>query len=513
MTTGDRLVFADEAKPSVERRHKPWKILIADDEEEIHKVTKLALKDLHFDNQPLEFLDAYTGRESVEIMRQHADVAIVLMDVVMETEHAGLDAVEAIRHTLSNHFVRIVLRTGQPGQAPEHDIITRYDINDYKEKTELTAKKLFTLVYTGLSLFQELHQQERHSQGLQQVISATARLFGRRDPRELAEQVLLELPDVLAWAHAKEGPALNGIAVTAVNTFEPRVLAGTGSYAGAAGQPLQNAALRSRLQGLPDAFWTLRDGYFAMRVLSHKTIQTVFYLECEERRRTADERMLEMFSYDVALALENSRLIEEVSRTQQELVIMLSEAIEKRSMETGYHVRRVGEYSLLLARLCGVCEDEAKILQIAAPLHDAGKIAIPDAILNKPGKLTPEEWKTMQTHAGIGAQLFEKHELAVLKVAAIVAAQHHEKWDGMGYPNRLRGEDIHLYGRITALADVFDALNSRRCYKEPWPLEDVLSTLRGERGRHFEPRLVDLFLEHLDEFLEIRDRLADPPEP
>jgi len=513
MSTDNQLVFADEAKPPVERRVNPWKILIVDDDEEIHAVTKLALTNLRFNGQPLKFLDAYTGRESVEIMRQHADVAIILMDVVMETDHAGLEAVEAIRHQLQNHFVRIVLRTGQPGQAPEHEIITRYDINDYKEKTELTAKKLFTLVYTGLSLFQELHQQARHRQGLTQVIGATARLFGRRDPRQLAEQVLLELPDVLAWAHAKEGPAPNGIAVTAVNTTEPRVLAGTGSYAGLAGQSLQHAVLRSRIQTLPDAFWTLRDGYFAMKVLTHRMIQTVFYLECEERRRTADERMLEMFSYDVALALENSRLIEEVSKTQQELVIMLSEAIEKRSMETGNHVRRVGEYSRLLAHLCGVDEAEAKVLQIAAPLHDAGKIAIPDAILNKPGRLTPEEWKTMQTHAEVGAQLFARHELEVLRAAAIVAGQHHERWDGMGYPNRLRGEDIHLYGRITALADVFDALNSRRCYKEPWPLEDVLATLRAERGRHFEPRIVDLFMEHLDEFLEIRDRLADPPGP
>jgi response regulator RpfG family c-di-GMP phosphodiesterase len=142
-------------------------------------------------------------------------------------------------------------------------------------------------------------------------------------------------------------------------------------------------------------------------------------------------------------------------------------------------------------------------------MHDIGKIAIPDAILTKPGKLTPEEWDIVKTHPKRGFEILEQSSLVVMSISAIIALTHHEKWNGRGYPEGLKGTDIHIYGRITAIADVFDALGSERCYKEAWPLDKIIALFKSETGKHFDPLLTDLFLDNLDNFLEIRDKFAD----
>ncbi len=142
-------------------------------------------------------------------------------------------------------------------------------------------------------------------------------------------------------------------------------------------------------------------------------------------------------------------------------------------------------------------------------MHDAGKIGIPDSILNKPGKLTDEEFRIMQNHTSMGYDILKGSQRPILKAAAIVAHEHHEKWNGGGYPRGLAAENIHIYGRIVALADVFDALGSDRCYKAAWPTEKILALVREERGRHFDPSLVDAFFAHLDEFLRIKRDIPD----
>jgi len=224
----------------------------------------------------------------------------------------------------------------------------------------------------------------------------------------------------------------------------------------------------------------------------------------------ADRGLVELFCRNVGIAFENLHLKEEMVHNQREMVVTLSETIESRSLETGNHVRRVAEYSRQLGHLMALDDAEVDLLFLASPLHDTGKIAVPDSVLSKPGAHDPAEMAVMRAHAEAGRKIFEKRDAAVLRAAAIVAGQHHERWDGKGYPNGLAGKDIHVFGRITALADVFDALMSRRCYKEPWPLEKVLEYIRKERGGHFDPQVVDLFLANLDRFLAIREKFPDP---
>lgn len=215
--------------------------------------------------------------------------------------------------------------------------------------------------------------------------------------------------------------------------------------------------------------------------------------------------------------LEAALLQQEIENTQKEIIFTLAETGELRSKETGNHVKRVAEYSRLLGELSGMSDQESELLKLASPLHDIGKIAIPDAILLKPGKLDEEQWTVMKSHAVLGYDMLKHSKRRILMAASTVAHEHHEKWNGTGYPTGLAGEDIHIYGRITAMADVFDALASDRCYKEAWEMDRIVDLFKEERGEHFDPTLVDCFLKEFEGFLEIkeiyRDQYLSPENP
>ncbi len=202
-------------------------------------------------------------------------------------------------------------------------------------------------------------------------------------------------------------------------------------------------------------------------------------------------------------------LNKDITATQKEIIFKLGAVAEARSKETGLHVRRVAEYSYMLAIYYGLSKKEAEIIKTASPMHDIGKIAIPDAILNKPGKFTKEEFEIMKTHAQLGYDMLKDSNKEILKAAAIIAHEHQEKYDGSGYPRAIQGEDIHIYGRITSIADVFDALGSDRVYKKAWNDEKIFKLLKDESGKHFDPILIELFFENLDEFMKIRNEMKD----
>ena len=221
--------------------------------------------------------------------------------------------------------------------------------------------------------------------------------------------------------------------------------------------------------------------------------------------KNRDKQILE-YMFIIQDITEMLTLSEELEETQREIIYRMGEIGETRSNETGSHVKRVALYSKLLALKFGLNEKEATILKNASPMHDIGKVGIPDNILNKAGKLSTSEFEIMKSHAERGYDILKSSNRPVLQASAIVAREHHEKYDGNGYPRGLKGEDIHIFGRITALCDVFDALGSDRCYKKAWKLEKIIDEFKIQKGLHFDPKLVDLFLGNLGEFLKIRDR-------
>jgi len=200
----------------------------------------------------------------------------------------------------------------------------------------------------------------------------------------------------------------------------------------------------------------------------------------------------------------------QLHETRLAIIRRLGRAAEYKDNETGLHVIRMSHYAAIIGRAIGMDNRNVELLLNAAPMHDVGKIGIPDSILQKPGKLTPEEWEVMRTHAQIGADIIgDASGSELLEMARVVALTHHEKWDGSGYPQGLAGEDIPQVGRIVAIADVFDALTSVRPYKPAWPVERALALLRDSQGSHFDPNLIPVFLDSMPEILAIRGRYAE----
>jgi response regulator RpfG family c-di-GMP phosphodiesterase len=506
----DLLIFAEETHELPQRLFDPWKILIIDDEQDVHAITELVLRGFVFESRALEFFHAYSAAQAYEILQKTDDIAMAFVDVVMETEHAGLDLVRDIREKLDNKLLRLVLRTGQPGQAPEESVIVEYDINDYKAKTELTAIKLKTTLYAALRSYRDLKTIDSHKKGLERVINSLTSITQKINLTDITSAILFETAQVLGLKNDAayvsvlskhhDGTAENYTILASIGEIfndSPTLDALSDDV-----KSLFNQALASRT--------SIHDGdHYVAYIAEDNGNENLLYVSKYTPLDELDIYLLEVFANNVAIAFHNTLLREEIEAGRQELVYILGEAVESRSKETGSHVKRVGEISAILGQKYGLNEHECHLLKLAAPLHDAGKIAIPDSVLNKPNKLDSQERSIMNTHAQAGYELLCKSTSSVLQHAAIIAQEHHEFWDGNGYPSGKKGENIHLYARIAGVVDVFDALGSKRCYKEAWAIEEIIEYISQGSGKQFEPKLVDLLITNLTEICEVRNHFPD----
>jgi response regulator RpfG family c-di-GMP phosphodiesterase len=485
--------------------------LLVDDEPDIHDITRLTLSRFRLEGRALSFLHAYSGAEAKEILAREKDIALVFLDVVMEREDSGLEVARWMRQELDNQFTRIVLRTGQPGQAPEERVIVDYDINDYKEKTELDRTKLFTTTFAALRAYRDIMKvedarraQQNYREGLERVISASSHLFRQRNLKDFASGLLQQVVALLRLEQSMLLRVAGASVITGASQYE--VLARIGDIGERDIGPELIAQLDearhnriSRLHG--DTYV----GYFP----NNSGKASLLVLKGVEEISDIDVQLLDVFCSGVAIAFDNILLNQEITDTQAELILRLGDVVESRSNEAGNHVRRMAQICHLLAQESGMSDDETAVLMHAAPMHDVGKIATPDAVLLKPGRLTPEEWNIMKQHPAIGLQILDGSQRPILKAAAVIAHQHHEKWDGSGYPQGLKGNDIHPYARIVAVADVFDALTHERVYKQAWPIERVRDYLHEVAGQHLDPYYVDILIRNLDKAAVINERWPD----
>ncbi|OEF07307.1 response regulator [Vibrio genomosp. F10] len=510
--------FADEEEAQDKVPQKPWNVLIVDDDEEIHRVTKMALRSFEFENRPLNFISAYSAKEGESAFLTNHDIAMVLLDVVMETDHAGLELAKWIRDEHGDLNVRIVLRTGQPGQSPEQSVIKDYDINDYKAKTELTAQKLYTTTLTALRAYQHIMILEQSKMGMEQVVIATKNVMDKLGfvafSKAALDQIITlinvndtMLIDLTPMTKAQVSGTQNQDGKSKVD-----VICGTGLFQNTQDKytcleelPFQCLVAKSRLNN-----GSVFDGEEILIYCKSDNHAVAFYIATGRELGQLDRHLLEVFTENLVVGLKNIDLNEQMKNSQREVIYRLTEVVESRSNETGYHVKRVARYCELLAQLYGLTEEQCETILFASPLHDIGKVGTPDRVLNKPAKLNAEEWAIMQTHAEIGQQMLQGSELELLDAGAIIAGTHHERWDGNGYPNGLSGENIPIYGRICALADIFDALCSKRVYKDAWSIEKVFDYIESESGLFFDPKLVELFLQNKAQFLNIKEELKDP---
>ncbi|QYK03458.1 DUF3369 domain-containing protein [Shewanella zhangzhouensis] len=514
-------LFSGKKKVESEDSGPAWKILVVDDEPDVHTVTKLALSRFKLEGRSLAFINAYSGEQAKEILNNETDVAVAFIDVVMESDHAGLELVRWIREELKNRTMRIVLRTGQPGQAPEEDVIVNYDINDYKAKAELDSRKLVTSVYSSLRSYRDIMEIEqsrqvqfKHRKGLERVLEATSGLFELRTLHKFADGLLTQVASLLNLD--TETLLLSCNAMDAISgkigAHDLEILAGTGQFAAHHDRALAPNILALLKEALSQKRCLYEQNCFVGYFPTKSGLINLLYMDGIDRISDLDKQLIDIFAINVGVAFENLLLNQEVEDTQSELILRLGDVVESRSKEAANHVKRMAAYCHELALLAGLADHEADLLKRAAPMHDIGKIAIPDAVLLKPGKLDNDEWQIMRQHPVIGHQILANSERPILNAAATISLQHHEKFDGSGYPGGLRGDDIHIYARIVAIADVFDALSHARCYKEAWPLDKVLEEMKNCSGTHFDPVLLQLFIDNVQTFVAIKECWKDSGE-
>lgn len=508
-------------EPLVLKNEKPhYKIIIADDDEEIHNVTKMILRTFEFEGHRLDFLDAYSGAEAKAMLAEHPDTALIFLDVVMEHSKSGLEVVEHLREVLKNKMTRIVLRTGQPGEAPEEKIIREYDINDYRIKTELTVGRLHTTLYAALRSYRDLVQIERHKRGLEKIIETSANLFQHSHLNEFLTSILEEMAAFkfdngdMVFLHttpnpgelAQENTGKSSGVITMLQDCSPIIVAATGKYEPFIGMAIADVEALSQLSAvLEKNAWqgeqihVIENG-FVIENTGPKGPSNYIYIEGKEEQ--FDFELIKIFLSNYSVALENYILSNMINTTQKEIIITLGEVVEHHFDDTGSHIRRVSEMMYRYALHNNFSNTESEVMKIASTMHDVGKIAISDSVLKKRGKLTPEEFVLVQEHPTIGHKILSKSDLDIMKIAAEIALYHHEKYDGTGYPLGITGKDIPIRARMMAVIDVYDALTHKRIYKEAMSHEEAIAYLIIEKGKHFDPKLVDIFLENMDEILE-----------
>lgn len=399
----------------------------------------------------------------------------------------------------------------------ENKMYQKHLEEEVARKTEEIRRKNINLQEEVAERKQKEEEVRRLNRSLESIVDVSGQLFGYLSVRELIAGVLRSLHYLLRHHMGQVDPEVLQSSGNAFVMFSEddtkRIVGGEGAYADCENMQL-SAVLADDLHGrLLGVLTKRRSEYGEIDFLGYintpNGLECVIYMDGCNVAAEADQRLVTIYLNNIASALDSLVLQEEIINTQKEVVITLGEVIETRSHETANHVRRVAEFTYLLAIKYGMSEQEAMLLRFASPMHDAGKIGIPDAVLHKPGRLTAEETLVMHDHTNLGFDILKKSQRQILQMAAIVAHEHHERWDGAGYPQGLNEEKIHIYGRIVALADVFDALGSRRCYKDAWPMDQVVALVKQERGRHFDPELVDILIENLPEFVEIRERFPD----
>jgi len=337
----------------------PWKVLLVDDEPDIHDITKLTLSRFRLDGRALTFLHAYSGVEAKEILAREENIALVFLDVVMEREDSGLEVARWMRQDLDNQFTRIVLRTGQPGQAPEERVIVDYDINDYKEKTELDRTKLFTTTFAALRAYRDIMKvedarrvQQSYREGLERVIAASSHIFQQRNLKDFASGLLQQVVALLRL----EQSMLLRVAGASVITGESRyeILARIGDMGESDIGPELVAQLdEARHNRISKLHGDTYVGYFPNK--GGKA--SLLVLRGVDEISEIDVQLLDVFCSGVAIAFDNILLNQEITDTQAELILRLGDVVESRSNEAGNHVRRMAQVCHLLAQESVMSED------------------------------------------------------------------------------------------------------------------------------------------------------------
>ncbi|TAN67662.1 MAG: DUF3369 domain-containing protein [Methylobacter sp.] len=474
-----------------------WKILVVDDEPDIRTLTRISLRDFIFANRSLEFIEAGSAAEAMTLLNLHPDIAVALVDVVMETKDAGLKLVDYIRGQLGNSLIRIVIRTGQPGVAPERHVIDNYDIDDYRDKTELTATRLYTTVRSALKAYRDLHIINTNRLGLERILDSAPSIYrlGHSSLSSFFNGMLTQVIALCRLSHTSHIGSLEGL-ITTIDNNEINVRAYTELFAdNPRFEEIHRQCVNVIVHGDPATSFRSKAEVLSLTIADQPV--GYIYIEPIESLSVIDRSLIHVFARQCSQALENYELHSSIVASFESAIDMLAEIAEYKDKTTGGHVNRLDHYTKAIAIAMGIDATEAGLYGKASRLHDVGKVGVPDYILSKPGKLTAEEFEIIKKHTTLGANILS-HDPA-FKLAQEIALSHHECWDGSGYPSGVPAGELSLATRIVSVADVFDALISWRPYKQPWTIEQARAAIASGAGTQFDPDVVAAFLQELDQ--------------
>lgn len=488
----------------------PWKILIADDDHDVHTSTCLALRNTQFKGRSLEFIHAYSGAETLIALQDNPDTALVFLDIIMESEDAGLCTAQRIRE-LGFKLVRIVFRTGFPGQAPERQVVVDYDIHDYKEKTGLSAQKLYTSLISALRAFDDLRALESHRCGLLSVLELGSSFDFNAVQRYVA-RMLAEFIN-LANLGSESMVVLSRPSISPDE--EPTLITAQGGWKDE-GEPVTSADLPAEVLSLIRDSLNNRQSQVGCGgrtlIARHQGIDLVLFAVGEQAFERADEVLMEVFLINVCQTISNQHTFASMSNDRNALLRGLALQADRWDEHAATSLDRLGRLSTALAlRLNTTLNFPDAIdsrfvhdIGIAAQLHDLGNAALPVALLNKRGAFNSEERKAMQDHVAAGLKALAAFESGADKAGALrltreIIAGHHEYFDGSGYPAGLSGEAIPLSARLVAVTDTYIAMTSPRPHRPALSGVAARAAINAGTGHQFDPHIVQAFFELLDD--------------
>ena len=468
-----------------------WKVLIVDDEKDVHLLTRTVLRDLEFEDKNIVFSSAYSGKEALAILKKENDFAVILLDVIMETDDAGLVFASKLRNELKNHSTRIILRTGQTGDVPIKEVIIKYDINDYKEKTQLNTSNLYISVLLALRSYKDIKLIINKNIYLKNIISFTKELNKQKDINNFIDILSSSLISLLFLEknNIKEYIYTYNISDNSINILKGSDFSLTKDKEIIINELINNNEFIYKKNSM-------------IFVLALDNFYLVIDFENIKNENKMNKTFIKMFLDTSRIILNNLDTNRRIINEQEELIGILNKLMKKKSNSTASHLNRVSKIVYIIAKSYGLSEDDSKELELASSMHDIGKIDLDGKLLDKK-HINKEEEVIIQKHTQAGYNLLKSSSTSLLKQAAIIAYEHHELWDGSGYPRHLKEEEIHLYARITSIADFYDSLRIPRNSNKEWPLYDAINFLKKNRNILFEASLVDILINNINEIEKI----------
>ncbi|WP_448204397.1 HD-GYP domain-containing protein [Azospirillum sp. sgz302134] len=504
----------DDVRPAAATPVPPAKaplfILVVDPDPTLSGLARSALDGFSLNGTPVEVLTAATADDARAALYAHPNTAVVLLEPVLGGEPAsGLALIETIRKEMGNSRVRIIVCTAHPDRVPEDEVVETHDVSDYRAKDSLTPRALRTAVIARLRAFIGLQAQAAGRKGLARMLVATTGLLEMRTPDVLFPNIL---PRVVGLLGIGQHALLCIQGDTLPRDRKIRVRASTGRFAkwkdvdvAEIGEPRVAAALE-RLS--PSSETIVEPDFCALRLRAHGGIIGMIYVEGHNNDGTAREwQLLELFRNKCSIAFENALLFEELNTAQKATVLAMGSLAEYKDNAAAGHLQRVERLVGDIARELhaqGHFRDEldeelVEKVGLASLLHDVGMLSVSDETLGIPGELANNDKEMIHRHTTIGYRILSEASVplrgrSILSIAAEIARYHHERYDGSGYMEGLRGKAIPISARIMAVADVFDALITDRQYRSAWTLEQAIAWITERAGREFDPVVVEAFV-------------------